>query len=80
MVKPTVCIGENEGAVTAKLISTFVFAPRIVQFLYFLNPKVPVSNHLLSLYSVVCDGPGHKPNCWFSHVQAHLVYIIVSYY
>ena len=33
--------------VTAKLISTFVFAPRIVQFLYFLNPEFPASNHLL---------------------------------
>ena len=27
---------------TAKLISAFVFATRIVQFLYFLNPKFPV--------------------------------------
>ena len=34
-------------AVTAKIISAFVFATRIVQFLYFLNPKVQVSSLLL---------------------------------
>ena len=34
-------------AVTAKLISAFVFATRIKKFLYFLNPKFPASNHLL---------------------------------
>ena len=31
----------------AVLISAFVFATWIVQFLYFLNPKFPASNHLL---------------------------------
>ena len=49
--KPTICIGENKGAdqlcITAKLISAFVFAVRIVQFLYFRNPKFPASNYLL---------------------------------
>ena len=43
MRKPTMCIGENKGAdqlaVTLKLISAFVFAARIVQFLFFLNPN-----------------------------------------
>ena len=34
-------------AVTAKLISTFVFATQIVQFLYFLKTKFPVTSHLL---------------------------------
>ena len=34
-------------AVTANLISAFVFATRIVQFLYFLKPKFPASNLLL---------------------------------
>ena len=48
-------------AVTAKLISAFVFATRIVQSLYFLNPKFQASNHLLWLYSPVCVGPGRKP-------------------
>ena len=48
-------------AVTAQLISAFVFATRIVQFLYFLNPKFPVTSHLLCLYRPVCVGPGRKP-------------------
>ena len=48
-------------AVTAKLISAFVFATRIVQFLFYLNPKYQVSNHRLWLYSPVCVGPGRKP-------------------
>ena len=48
-------------AVTAKLISAFVFATQIVQFLYYLNPKFQASSHLLRLYSSVCVGPGRKP-------------------
>ena len=48
-------------AVTPKLISAFVFASRIVQSLYFLNPKFQASSHLLWLYSLVCVGPGRKP-------------------
>ena len=34
-------------AVTAQLISAFVFATRIVQSLLFLNPKFQASNMLL---------------------------------
>ena len=34
-------------AVTAKLISAFVFATQIVQSLYFLNPKFQAYCHLL---------------------------------
>ena len=52
-------------AVTAKLISAFVFATRIVQSLYFLNPKFHASSHLLWLYSPVCVGPGRKPQRLF---------------
>ena len=48
-------------AVTAKLISAFVFATWIVQSLCFLNPKFQASNHLLWLYSQFCVGPGRKP-------------------
>ena len=48
-------------AVTAKLISVSVFTTRIVQSLYFLNPKFQASSHLLWLYSPVCVGPGQKP-------------------
>ena len=46
---------------TAKLISAFVFATRIVQSLYFLNTKFQASSHLLWLHSPVCVGPGQKP-------------------
>ena len=48
-------------AVTAKLISAFVFATRILQSLFFLNPKCQATSHLLGLYSLVCVGPGRKP-------------------
>ena len=54
-------------AVTAKLISVFVFATWIVQFLYFLNPKFPASSHILFLHSSFCVGPVTKPHCWFTH-------------
>ena len=46
---------------SAKLISAFVFAKRIVQSLYYLNSKFQASRHLLWLYSLVCVGPGRKP-------------------
>ena len=48
-------------AVTAKLISAFVFATQIVQSLYFLNSKFQASSHLQWLYSPVYVGPGRKP-------------------
>ena len=48
-------------AVTAKLISAFVFATQLVQSLYFLNPKFQASSHRPWLYSPVCVGPGRKP-------------------
>ena len=46
---------------TAKLISAFVFAARIVQPLYFLNTKFQASSHLVWSYSLDCVGPGRKP-------------------
>ena len=43
MGKPTICIGENKDADqlrrNCEADHTFVFATRIVQFLFFLNPK-----------------------------------------
>ena len=73
MGKPTICIGENKDAdFTAKLISAFVFATRIVQFLFFLNPKFQVSSFFLCLYRSVCVRPVRKPHCWFSHEVAHI--------
>ena len=70
--KTNIFICENQDAITAKLISAFVFAQPIVQYLFFLNPKFQASSHLLSLYSLVCVGPGRKPECWFSHDAAQI--------
>ena len=56
--KPTICIGENKGA--DQLISAFVFATRIVQFLFYLNQKFQASSSLLCLYSLVCVEPVRK--------------------
>ena len=57
-------------AVTAKLISAFVFTTRIVQFLFYLNPKFQASSSFLCLYRPVCVGPVRKPHCWFSQKGA----------
>ena len=61
MGKPTICIGENKDAdqlrgnrTATKLISAFVFATWIVQFLFFLNPKFQASSSFLCLYRPVC--------------------------
>ena len=59
MRKPVFCICENKDA--DQLISAFVFAIRIVQFLFYLSLKFQASSHLLWLYSLVCVGPGRKP-------------------
>ena len=79
MGKPTICICENKDAdqlVTVKLISAFVFTTLLVHFLSFLNPKFQASSLLLSLYSLICDGPVQKPHCWFSHKMALLLTIL----
>ena len=47
-------------AVFVKLISAFVSATWIVQFIFFLNPKFQASSHLLWQYSPVCVIPGRK--------------------
>ena len=60
-------------AVTAKLISAFIFATRIVQSLYFLNTKFHASSRLLLLCSPVCVGPGRKPQRWFSYEAAQMI-------
>ena len=49
------------SAVTAKLISAFVFATRIVQSLSFQNTKFQASSHFMRLRSLICVGPGRKP-------------------
>ena len=60
MRKPTFCICKNKDADQLRsnrgADHAFVFATRIVQSLYFLNPKFQGSIHLLSLHSSVCVG------------------------
>ena len=65
-------------AVTAQLISAFVFAIRIVQSLYFLNPKFQASSRLMWLYSLVCVGPGRNPppKQVFSQRGSHLMNVL----
>ena len=60
-------------AVAAKLISAFVFAIRIVQFLFYVKPKFQASSFFLCLYRPVCFGPVRKPHCWFSHKAAQIL-------
>ena len=70
MGKPTICIGENKDADQLRgnreADQRLVFATRIVQFLFYLNPKFQASSSFLRLYRPVCVGPGRKPHCWFS--------------
>ena len=61
VTKPDFGICENKDAEHAKLISAFIFATRIVRFLYLLISKFQASSSLLWLYSPVCIGPGRKP-------------------
>ena len=61
MRKPGFCICENKDADQLRGYSAFVFTTRIVQSIYYLNPKFQASSHLLWLFSLVCVGPGRKP-------------------
>ena len=50
------CLCKSEGAgqqcaVCVQLFSAFVFDTRIVQVLFFLNPKIQASSYLLRLYT-----------------------------
>ena len=63
-------------AVTAKLISAFVFATRIVQFLFYLNPKFQASSNLLWLYSPVCVRPGRKPRRSVFSQRGYFVFVV----
>ena len=56
-------------AVTAQLISAFVFATWLVQSLYLLNPKFQASSLFLFLYSPLVG----NPKGLFSHNAAHMV-------
>ena len=70
MRKPVFCICKNKGAdqlrSNCEADQHFVFTTRIVQLLFFLNPKFLASRHFLFLYSSVLVEPVRKPHCWFS--------------
>ena len=66
-------------AVTAKLISAFVFAIRIVQSVFYLYPKFQASSHLLWLYSPVSVGPGRKPRRPVFSERGSYMYIVYMY-
>ena len=65
MRKPAFCLCENKDADQLRgnreADQRLCFATRIVQSLYYLNPKFQASSHLVWLYSPVCVGPGRKP-------------------
>ena len=69
--KPAFCICENKDANQLRSNCVFVFAIRIVQSLYYLNPKFQAFSHFLWLYSPVCVGPG-------SHNEAHLLALMLQ--
>ena len=57
-------------AVTAKLISAFVFATWILQYIFFLNPNFQVSSNCAA--RIVSDLVGNSKDR-FSHVAAHIL-------
>ena len=66
MRNPNFGLCENKDAdqlcsYIAQLISAFVFATGIVQFLFSINPKFQASNILLGLYRPIRVGAGRKP-------------------
>ena len=76
MRKPTFCIGESKdadqlrGNREADQRLCFLYTDSTIPLLS--NLKFQASSHLLKLYSLVCVGPGRKPERWFSHDEAHL--------
>ena len=71
--------GADQLRSSAKLIGTFVFSTRIVQFLFFLNPKFQVSRHLLLLYRPICVRPGRKPRRpVFSRRGSWITFVTIS--
>ena len=64
---------QSAYAKTKTQISAFVFATRIVQFLFYLNPKFQASSSFLCLYRSVCVGPVRKPQCWLAALMLEKV-------
>ena len=67
-------------AVTAKLISAFVFAKQIVQFLYFRNLKFPASNHPLTVQPDSLGLAGNQIVSFPMHRLTFSMLIIFSQY
>ena len=77
MGKATICIGENKGAdqlhSNCQADQCLFFAARIVQFLYFINPKFPAS--------VFCDC-----TAWFvsdlvgTHIVGFLIHRLIFFF
>ena len=78
MRKPRFCICENKDADQLRgnreADQRLCFPTLIVRSLYFLNPKFEASSHILWVYSLVCVGPGRKPERWFSHERGSFVF------
>ena len=74
MRKPDFRIGQNKDADQLRdnreAVQRLVFATRIVQTLSFLNTKFQASSHFLRRRSLICVGPGRKPEDRFSDVAA----------
>ena len=75
MRKPTICICENKGADQLRSNCEaderlYVFATRIVQFVFYLYPKFEASSCFLCLYKSVCVGPVRKPHCYTPGIYA----------
>ena len=79
--KPAFRICENKDADQLhgyrELISIFVFATRIVQSLFFQNPKFEASIHLLWQYSPIFGAPGRKLQRPVSS-QKRLIYCLTT--
>ena len=65
-------------ALTAQLISAFVFTTKIVKSLYFLNLIFQGSSHILWRYSPLCVRAGlvGNPKDRFCRDSAHMIIII----
>ena len=59
-------------------ISAFVFAPRIVQYLFFLNLKFQAFSLFLGLYSLVRVRPGRKPRLLVFSYKGSLPFLFVQ--
>ena len=80
MGKPTICIGENKdadqlrGNREADQRLCFRYSDSTISLL----PKFQAFSYFLCLYRPVFVGPGRKPDCWFSHEAALILWLDVT--